>query len=413
VLKAITGRIGQLAGSAAQHAREGASALAANMAARLREKLPGPQGSPEPVTPPKAEPVIPDPPPLPPDPARTHVADRPQALGGRGWAQTAAIVFDEIFLDRLFLVAAGVAFYVMLSIFPAMSVLIWLFALVADPAQFVDSLADVAFILPADALAVIRQQAVAVADFAAGQSKTVVALTAIFAIWSANAGMKAMIDAMNLIYGEDEKRSFLALNLRSLLFTLAAFAIFLISLAVLVVTPKLLAATGLQNRFAQVFVVLRWPVLFAATVVFLVLLNRYGPSRPRAQSRWALWGSVLGAAMWLLVSALFSFYVERLSNLAAVYGSLAAIAGLMLWLWFSALVILIGIELNHELEMRTRRWEERELWLQQMEDARQARARASTQAGTATSTTSAGRALPPPSLLRRVGGNLLRALSRK
>ena len=101
---------------------------------------------------------------------------------------------------------------------------------------------------------------------------------------------------------------------------------------------------------------LRWPALLLITIVFLTLLNRYGPSRHPSKARWAVWGSTLGAIMWLAVSWGFSFYVERIGNLSATYGSLAAIIGLMLWLWLSALVMLVGIELNAELERRTRRW---------------------------------------------------------
>lgn len=389
MLKNLGNRIRSTAQDAAGKASQGLRAAAKSLTSARSVQPPS-------AVPP---PPIPDPPPPPEDPTRRHVAARPQSMSRKGWLETAASVFDEIFLDRLFLVAAGVAFYVTLSIFPALSVLVWLFALVADPAQLVDSLADMAFVLPPDALAVLRQQAVAVSGYAASQRGPVVALTAFFAIWSANAGMKGLIDAMNLIYNVDEKRSFIALNIRSLFFTLAALAVFLISLAVLIVTPKLLALIDLQNWFARIFVVLRWPALFAATVIFLVLLNRYGPSRPPAQSRWALWGSVFGAAIWLLLSAGFSFYVEKLANLAAFYGSLAAIAGLMLWLWLSALVILIGIELNHELELRTLRWEERERWRAGVEAARRERLQY--------------RAPPPPSLLRRTGRRLLDMLSRK
>lgn len=338
---------------------------------------------------------LPELPPAPPaDPSRQHVAARPQAMSRHGWRETALIVWDKIFLDRLFLIAAGVAFYVMLSIFPAMTVLVWTFALFANPAQLVDTLADMAFVLPADVLGVIRQQAEAVAAHGIAGSGHLVVLTALFAVWSANAGMKAMIDAMNIIYGQDEKRSFLALNIRSLLFTLGALAVFLATLTALLLTPRLLAFAGFADFSKSLFVLLRWPLLLVLTVVFLVPLNRYGPSRPAAQARWALWGSVWGAVMWLLVSAAFTIYVERLSNLAAFYGSLAAIAGLMLWLWLSALVVLIGIELNHELELRTARWEEVEDWRKRMAEAAAAR----------------NAALPPPpqSILQRWGRRLLR-----
>ena len=295
-----------------------------------------------------------------PDPARRHTAARPQALTLVGWWEVACLIYTEIFRDRLMLVAAGVAFYVMLSIFPALSALIWFYGLFADPAQVVSHIQSLAFLLPKGALDVIQQQAMAIASTGRSSMNTLIIVSTLVAMWSANAGMKAMFEAMNIIYGEEEKRSIVALNIRSMLFTLGALAIFLATLAVLVLAPLLLAFVHLEGTFAMGFVIMRWPMLYAITVVFLILLNRYGPSRSPARARWAIWGSALGAALWLAVSVAFSWYVEHISNLAATYGSIAAMVGLMSWLWLSALVILVGIELNHELELRTQRWEDEE-----------------------------------------------------
>lgn len=305
------------------------------------------------------------------DPARTHTADRPQALSLYGWWEVLCKVYDEVFRDRLMLVAAGIAFYVMLSLFPALTVLIWFYGFFADPAQLVSLLSDIAFLLPAGALDLMQQQARAIAATGPSSLNALIVLSILIAIWSANAGMKSMFDGMNIIYNEDEKRSLLVYNIYSALFTLGALAIFLATLAVLVIVPILLSYVNLQGSFTRLFVVLRWPLLYAITVVFLILLNRYGPSRPRARARWSLWGSCLGAALWIAVSLAFSWYVEHLGNLAATYGSIAAIAGLMLWLWLSALAILIGFELNHELELRTERWEVEEKHRRDMDEWRQ------------------------------------------
>lgn len=291
------------------------------------------------------------------DPGRTQVAEKPHQLSRRGWGEVVLIIWDKIATNRLFLVAAGVAFYVMLSIVPAITALVWVFGLFADPAFIAGHLEDIAFLLPKEALAIIRSQVEAIAG---GNSTftSVVALTMLIAFWSANAGMKAMIDAMNLIYSVDEKRSFLVLNMHSMLFTLGALAIFISTLGLLVVVPLILAFAELDSYFQTILAYARWPALLVITIVFLTLLNRYGPSRHYSKARWPVWGSTLGAIMWLGVSLAFSFYVERIGNLAATYGSLAAIIGLMLWLWLSALVVLIGVELNAELEHRTLAWEE-------------------------------------------------------
>ncbi len=292
----------------------------------------------------------------PPEPGRRHVAEKPQHLTRQGWGEVALMVWKEVERDRLMLVAAGVAFYVLLSIFPALTVLVWIFGLFADPVVIGQMLQDIAFVLPGEALALLKSQLDAITSTRAGFSWVVVA-TVLIAIWSANAGMKSMIDAMNLIYKEDERRSFLVLNLHSMLFTLAGLTIFLATMGMLIVLPLAFTMLNLGTYFKTLFYYLRWPSLLLITIAYLTFLNRYGPSRHSSRARWAIWGSALGAIMWLVVSLAFSFYVTRLGNLAATYGSLAAIIGLMLWLWLSALVILVGIELNAELERRTDRWE--------------------------------------------------------
>lgn len=284
---------------------------------------------------------------------RSVRASTPWALGWRGWWEVVANVYLEIFRDRLMLVAAGVAFYVLLSIFPALSVVIWLYGFFADPARIVAQIQNLDFLLPPGAFDVIQQQAKAIAATGPSGMSFIIFGGILLALWSANAAMKAMFEAMNIIYREEEKRSVVTLNLESLVFTLGAFAIFLATLAVLVLVPILLAYVNLEGAFAKGFVVLRWPLLYAVTVIYLVLLGRYGPCMRPERARWAIWGAAIGAALWIAVSIAFSWYVEHIGNLAATYGSLAALAGLMLWLWLSALAILIGMEFNRELEAHT------------------------------------------------------------
>lgn len=301
--------------------------------------------------------MLPLPPPLAPDPERRHVAGRPQELSRQAWWEVALVLYADITRDRLFLVAAGVAFYVLLSIFPAISALVSIYGLFADAKVIVDQMTQLAFVLPPGAFDIIRGQAETIAG-AARQNLSLLAIAStLFALWSANAGMKSMFDAMNIIYAEEEKRSFLRLNAQSFLFTLGAFAVFIAVIAMLVVLPLIFALVEMQERFWEGFAILRWPALFVVTATFLTLLNRYGPSRPPQRARWAIWGSVFGTATWMAVSSIFSYYLAHFANYAATYGSLATIAGLMMWLWLSALVVLVGVELNAELEHRTARWE--------------------------------------------------------
>lgn len=301
--------------------------------------------------------TIPLPVPLPPDPERLYVAERPQHLTRRGWFEVVQVIYADIGRDRLFLIAAGVAFFALLSIFPAVSALVSVYGLFADAKTIVDQMGELAFILPPGAVDIVRGQAEAIAGGSSRSLSVLAIVSLLIALWSANAGMKSMFDAMNLIYGEDEKRSFLQLNLQSFFFTLGGLGIFVATIVILLVVPFLLSFVELQDKFSSGFRILRWPALFVVTAVFLTLLNRYGPSRMPEAARWAIWGSVFGAGAWIAMSILFSYYLGHFGNYAATYGSLATIAGLMMWLWLSALVVLIGIELNAELEKRTSRWE--------------------------------------------------------
>ncbi len=319
----------------------------ARTALRLRQRLNAA------LEPPLA-PLAPDPEP---EPGRRHLAEKPQLLSRQGWGEVAYKIWQEVVRDRLFLVAAGVAFFTLLAIFPALSALVAVWSLFGDPKWVVDNITDFAFILPPGGADLVRSQVELVAAGGRRDLSLYIAVTILISVWSANSGMKSIFDAMNLIYNEDEKRSFVALNARSLLFTLGAFAIFLVTAAVLIVVPILVTPARLDGSFLAVVNFARWPLLLVITVAFLTLLNRYGPCRPAGRTRWSVWGSTLGACMWLAVSAVFSFYVGHIADLAATYGSLAAIAGLMTWLWLSALVMLIGIELNAELEHRTDRWD--------------------------------------------------------
>ena len=173
------------------------------------------------------------------------------------------------------------------------------------------------------------------------------------ALWSANAGMKAIIDALNVVYDEKEKRGFIKLNLLSLAFTLAALVAVLLAIGAVVVVPVVLNYVGLGSIGSTLVNVLRWPLLLALIIVGLAVLYRYGPSRREPRWQWLTVGSVVAAIAWLISSVLLSWYLSNFANYDATYGSLGAAIGLMMWMWISAIVILLGAELNAEIEHQT------------------------------------------------------------
>jgi membrane protein len=162
--------------------------------------------------------------------------------------------------------------------------------------------------------------------------------------------MKAIMDALNVVHEEKEKRSFIMFNLVSLAFTLAAIGSLLLAHGAIVVLPMLLGHLGLQNVIDTLFRLARWPFLLALVIIGLAVLYRFGPSRREPRWQWISVGSVFAAVAWLASSALLSWYLANFADYNATYGSLGAGVGMMMWMWVSCIAILLGAELNSEIE---------------------------------------------------------------
>jgi len=286
---------------------------------------------------------------------RGRSATSPWQIPWTGWKDILRRTYREIGDDRLLAIAAGVVFFGLLALFPAITALVSCYGLLADYATINDHLAIAARIVPAGGMDIIREQAarvVAKGDVTLGLG-FLVGLG--FALWSANAGMKAIIDALNVVYGEREKRSFIRLNLVSLAFTGGAIVTALAAMGAVVGFPLLLARIGLASVTTTVLLVLQWPALLAVVLLGLAAVYRYGPSRREARWQWLTVGGVVAATGWLAGSALLSLYLARFAQYDATYGSLGAAIGLMMWMWLSAIAILLGAELNSEIEHQTAR----------------------------------------------------------
>jgi membrane protein len=262
-------------------------------------------------------------------------------------------VYEGIQNDRVLLVAAGVTFYALLALFPATAALVSLYGLFADPSTINEHLRLVSGFLPDGALEVIGDQVKRIASQKGTLGITFVG-TLLLALWGANAGTKAIFDALNIIYKEREKRSFVALTLQSLLFTVGAIALMLVALAGIVVVPVMLELLGIaQESGAALLSLLRWPLLYLLILFALACLYRYGPSRDEPQWRWVTWGSAIAGAIWIVGSLLLSWYVANFGTYNATYGSLGAVIGFMVWMWLSTIVVLVGAEINAEMEHQT------------------------------------------------------------
>lgn len=274
----------------------------------------------------------------------------PVFAGIRGWLAILRRVYGEIGTDRILAVAAGVGFYGLLAIFPAVTALVSFYGLFADPATARDHFAEIAGLLPGGGLALIGDQMKRIASGDNMKLGFGFAVGVATALWSANAGMKAMFEALNIAYGETEKRGFVRLTLVTLGFTLCAIAFVLFAMALIVLLPIFLANVGLAGGEGNLVAVLRWPILFLCVCLGLCVLYRYGPDRKRVGWRWVIGGAVLAAVLWMAASAAFSWYVANFASYNEVYGSLGAVIGFMTWIWISAIIILVGGELNAEIE---------------------------------------------------------------
>ena len=286
------------------------------------------------------------------EPGRGRHADAPWQIPWKGWKDIFWRTYQQIGEDRLLAVAAGVVFYGLLAVFPAVTALVSLYGLFASPAAISDQLALLSGILPDSAVEILREQ---IGRLTANSSK--LGLGFIFglavALWSANSGMKAIMDALNVVYEEKEKRGFIKLNLVSFGFTLAGIGVLLLALATVVVLPVALNYLGLHNTTDELLRFARWPLLIVVIILGLAVLYRYGPSRREPRWQWISAGSVFAAVAWLVSSALLSWYLASFAHYDATYGSLGAGIGMMMWMWISSIVILFGAQLNSEIEHQT------------------------------------------------------------
>jgi membrane protein len=287
------------------------------------------------------------------DSPRGSLADTPWPISLRGRKDILLRVYDKIGQDRVVALAAGVTFYSILALFPAIAALVSLYGLFADPVAIASHLDSMAGVLPGGAVQIIGDEL----HRLTAQRNDTLGVTFVtgfaIALWSANAGIKALFDALNLVYGEPETRGFIKLNVVSLAFTAASIGFVLLALGAMVVLPIALDYLGIAGMTDQLVRALRWPALLLAVMLGLALLYRFGPSRAEPCWRWITWGSAIAAILWLVASVLFTWYAANFGSYNKTYGSLGAIIGFMVWVWISTIVILLGAEIDAEVERRT------------------------------------------------------------
>lgn len=290
-----------------------------------------------------------------PDDGHGRDAEAPHEIPRRGLRDVFWRVVAEVSEDRVSLIAAGVTYYLLLALFPALTALVSLYGLVADPSTISGHIGFLVAVLPPGSFDIITDQLSALT-----MQKTTTLGFGFFAglliaLWSANNGVKALFEAMNIAYGEEEKRSFIRLNLMSLLFTFGALLVAVTMIFCIGLIPVVLAYVWLDRWLETLAFVARWPLILLMVGGGILLIYRFGPSRERARLTWLSWGALFSTLLWLVASIGFSFYFTNFGNYNVTYGALGTLIGFMVWTWISVIILIVGAEINAELEHQTAR----------------------------------------------------------
>lgn len=291
-----------------------------------------------------------------PKPGPGRDAESPLGIPTRGWWRIGQRVIGRYLDENLGLVAAGVAFYSLLGLFPAIAALVTTYDLAFDPAQIRDQFDALRDLMPPQVHDLIAARLDSAADAETDRALGFgLAGAVLLSIWGATRGTRALLIALNIAYDEDEARGFFALNLLAFGLTLFLVLVVAVGIVATVAVPIVINLLSLGTLPEILTAWLRWPLLAAVALTALAILYRYGPSRRAARWRWLPLGSMVAGVLWLSASGLFSFYVANFGSYNATYGSLGAVVVLLLWLYLSAAAVILGACINAETERQTGR----------------------------------------------------------
>lgn len=280
---------------------------------------------------------------------------RPARFGYRIWWRVLKRVMNESDARNLGLIAAGVAYYAMLSLFPAIAALIAIWGLVADPQTIADQLGMAQQLLPAAAYTIVADQVEALIRSTASTLQLASLISVLVALWTARNGVAALIRGLNAVYREDHRSNPLMRYVVAIGLTALLIAVALVTFAAVVMLPILLNFFNLSFGVEALIGALKWAILLGVVLFSIGLLYRFGPNRRGARVPWVTPGALFALITWALGSIAFSIYLRNFGSLNEVYGSIGAVVALLLWFYISAYVVLLGALLNAELELQTGR----------------------------------------------------------
>lgn len=278
-------------------------------------------------------------------------AKRPRETPWRRWWDLTVRVKDGLSRDNASLMAAGLAMYGLLSVFPALTATISIYGLFVTPAQVVHEISGFAGQMPPAVWDLLRTQLQDVASHQHGTLSVAAGVGLLVALWSASSGMSSLMTATNIAYGEREQRGFLAQTVIALLMTIGTVLGFIIMLALAFAVPVVLGMLGTNRVLHIVGEVVRWLLLWWFAVLALAIIYRLASARARPHWHWVTWGSGIAATLWLLGTVLFTLYVRlSFASYEKTYGALSGVVVLLMWFYLSSFLIVLGAEINAELE---------------------------------------------------------------
>ena len=284
---------------------------------------------------------------------RGRDASNPAQIPAKGWKDILLRVKDELTADHVGLIAAGCAFYGLLAVFPAITALMAISGLLLEPNQVVGALEGSAGFLPQDVAQILLDQATEVAGSQTGGLTLGAILGVGLALWSASSGVGSLMEGLNVAYDEDEGRGFIRLKLITLALTLGMIFGVLVAAGLIVAVPIALDFLAFAPWVETVIAVVKFVPLALVFLGGLAILYRFGPDREDAELAWITPGALFATAVWILMSVGFSLYVANFRSYNETFGSLAGVIVLLTWMWLSAYIVLIGAELNAEMEAQT------------------------------------------------------------
>lgn len=282
-----------------------------------------------------------------------HDAEGAHRIPFAGWKQIARRVWRSIGEDHVTLMAAGLAFYGMLAVVPALIAAITLYGLVADPQAVQNLVAAATRQVSGGTAEILQDQLTQIVSTSSRTLTFGLAASLAAALWSASAGIGNLLQAVNLAYDEVETRGWIRRRALALAFTAGGIFFVLVAVALIAILPAVLGQIGLRDTAADLLRWLRWPFLLASGMVALMVIYTIGPNRRAPRVRWATPGSLVAMVIWLASSWGFSAYVENFASYNETYGSLGGVVVLLMWFFLTALAILLGAEINAEIELQT------------------------------------------------------------